>query len=205
MRKKAHKVGAKGVNVLKSVVKLSTLEQIKAYSDPYRLKIVTFLRNHKEEATVKQIADHLGEVPAKIHYHIKKLEKAGIVELIRTQEVKGIIAKYYFLTGNTFEIVGDDINDEAKQVYKSQVLNIVNEYYDKSKEISMETMSENLNSGQEHKTLTIVFRDIYATEEEILDINATIRELLSKYDKKDSNKEPYHVFSALSKLINCKK
>ena len=30
---------------MNSVMNLTTLEQIKAYSDPYRLKIITYLRN----------------------------------------------------------------------------------------------------------------------------------------------------------------
>ncbi|MGL5244429.1 MAG: ArsR/SmtB family transcription factor, partial [Sarcina sp.] len=86
---------------MRDVVSLTTLEQIKAYSDPYRLKIITFLRNNREAATVKEIADFFGEVPAKVHYHIKKLEKAGILELVRTKEIKGIIAKYYYLTAES--------------------------------------------------------------------------------------------------------
>lgn len=69
---------------MNSVMNLTTLEQIKAYSDPYRLKIITYLRNNQESATVKEIADFFGEVPAKVHYHIKKLEKAGILELVKT-------------------------------------------------------------------------------------------------------------------------
>ena len=38
-------------------MKLTTIDEIKAYSDPYRLKIIAFLKNNREEATVKQIAD----------------------------------------------------------------------------------------------------------------------------------------------------
>lgn len=111
---------------MKETMTLTTIEEIKTYSDPYRLRIITFLRNSREEATVKEIADYLGEVPAKIHYHIKKLERAGIIELVRTKEVKGIIAKYYYLTANNYLIEGEEINIQTKRVYKSQVLNIVN-------------------------------------------------------------------------------
>ena len=32
-------------------------------------------------ATVKQIADEMNEVPAKVHYHVKKLESVGILKL----------------------------------------------------------------------------------------------------------------------------
>lgn len=58
----------------------------------------------KKPATVKQIADKLGEVPANIHYHVKKLEKSNIVSLDHTEEIRGIIAKYYKPTAERFEI-----------------------------------------------------------------------------------------------------
>ncbi len=189
---------------MKSRVKLTTIEQIKAYSDPYRLKIITYLRNRNEEATVKQIADYLGELPAKVHYHMKKLEKAGIVEIIRTQEIKGIIAKYYYLTAEIFEIIGEDIQEEAKQVYKSQVLNLVNDYYEKSKEKSIEALVERIDKGEEHKSLSIVYRDIYVTEEEFGELNSEIIKLVSKYDTMGPGKLPCHVFSAMARSIENK-
>lgn len=100
---------------MNSVMNLTTLEQIKAYSDPYMLKIITYLRNNQESATVKEIADFFGEVPAKVHYHIKKLEKAGILELVKTKEIKGIIAKYYYLTAESFNIEGNQIKKKLNK------------------------------------------------------------------------------------------
>ncbi len=37
----------------------------------------------------------MGEVPAKVHYHVKKLESAGILKLQHTKEINGIVAKFY--------------------------------------------------------------------------------------------------------------
>lgn len=182
-------------------MKLTTIEQIKAYSDPYRLKMITYLRNRNEEATVKQVADYLGELPAKVHYHMKKLEKAGIVEIIRTQEIKGIIAKYYYLTAEIFEIIGEEIQEEAKQVYKSQVLNLVNDYYEKSKEKSIDALVERIDKGEEHKSLSLVYRDIYVTEEEFGELNSAIIKLVSKYDTMGPGKLSCHVFSAMARSI----
>ena len=74
---------------------LRSLEEVKALSDPYRFKILNCFYEMKKPATVKQIADKLGEVPANIHYHVKKLEKFDIVRLHHTEEIRGIVAKYY--------------------------------------------------------------------------------------------------------------
>lgn len=50
---------------MNSVMNLTTLEQIKAYSDPYRLKIITYLRNNQESATVKELLIFLGKYQQK--------------------------------------------------------------------------------------------------------------------------------------------
>ena len=167
---------------MNSVMNLTTLEQIKAYSDPYRLKIITYLRNNQESATVKEIADFFGEVPAKVHYHIKKLEKAGILELVKTKEIKGIIAKYYYLTAESFNIEGNQIKKEAKQVYKSQILNILSEYYDSSED-----------------SIGFNYKNIYLNEEEFKEVNRQMRELVKKYERKEEGKMPCHVFSVCLK------
>lgn len=187
---------------MKEVINLTSLEQIKAYSDPYRLKIITFLRNNGDAATVKEIADFFGEVPAKVHYHIKKLEKAGILELVRTKEIKGIIAKYYFLTAESFNIEGEQIKTEAKQVYKSQILNIVTDYYDKSKEKIITTISNKTNTNNEENSIMLNFRDIYITEDEFVELNYQIKDLLKKYEKKQEGKIPCHIFSVCLKQEN---
>lgn len=187
---------------MKEVINLTSLEQIKAYSDPYRLKIITFLRNNGDAATVKEIADFFGEVPAKVHYHIKKLEKAGILELVRTKEIKGIIAKYYFLTAESFNIEGEQIKTEAKQVYKSQILNIVTDYYDKSKEKIIATISNKANTDNEENSMMLNFRDIYLTEDEFVELNYQIKDLLKKYEKKEEGKIPCHIFSVCLKQEN---
>ncbi|WP_415340563.1 helix-turn-helix domain-containing protein [Clostridium perfringens] len=184
---------------MNSVMNLTTLEQIKAYSDPYRLKIITYLRNNQESATVKEIADFFGEVPAKVHYHIKKLEKAGILELVKTKEIKGIIAKYYYLTAESFNIEGNQIKKEAKQVYKSQILNILSEYYDISKEQTMKRISEKVDTGNAEDSIGFNYKNIYLNEEEFKEVNRQMRELVKKYERKEEGKMPCHVFSVCLK------
>lgn len=187
----------KGGDILKDTIILSTIEEIKTYSDPYRLRIITFLRNSREEATVKEIADYLGEVPAKIHYHIKKLERAGIIELVRTKEIKGIIAKYYYLTATNYLIEGEEIRNQTKKVYKSQVLNIVNEYYEKSKEKSIETLIKKFNTN-ESNAISILSRDINIDEELFKEFDQELRNLVKKYEvlaDKSTEKTKCHIFS----------
>ena len=183
---------------MKDIMKLVGIEQIKAYSDPYRLRIISFLRNTREAATVKEIADYLGEVPAKVHYHIKKLEKVGILELVRTKEIKGIIAKYYYLTAENFVIEAEDINKQTKKVYKSQVLNIVNEYYDKSKEKSIDTLTKRVDLNNENNAISVIFRDMCIDDVLFKEFDLEMRSLVKKYERLSSqsnDKNKCHIFS----------
>lgn len=54
---------------------LSTIEEIKIYSDPYRIQIMNMFNRQGRPSTVKEIADQMGEVPAKVHYHVKSWRK----------------------------------------------------------------------------------------------------------------------------------
>lgn len=73
-------------------------------------------------STVKQIADEMGDVPAKVHYHVKKLEMAGILRLNHTKEINGIIAKYYEPTAKTYKIENQEI---GKFQFNNQVVDFV--------------------------------------------------------------------------------
>ena len=112
---------------MKDVKHLKTLEEIRAISDPYRYKILNCFYKIGEPITVKQLADELGEVPAKVHYHVKKMEKAGLLTLVHTKEINGIIAKYYEPTARHFRIEGKEtegMNDlKAKRISKASFSN----------------------------------------------------------------------------------
>ncbi|MFZ7102262.1 MAG: ArsR/SmtB family transcription factor [Peptococcaceae bacterium] len=72
---------------------LEDLEQIKSVADPLRVKVLQILI--ERQATVKQVADILGQSSAKMHYHVKELEKQKLIKLVATIEKGGILEKYY--------------------------------------------------------------------------------------------------------------
>lgn len=74
---------------------LDTEERIKAFTHPYRMKLVHVFRQTRREMTATEVAKVLGDGPGKVHYHMRILESAGIVRVVRTESVNGIIARYY--------------------------------------------------------------------------------------------------------------
>lgn len=107
---------------MKNVKVLTTLDEIKSFTDPYRIIIMKHYFRLGKPATVKQIADEMGDVPAKVHYHVKKLEAAGILRLNHTKEINGIVAKYYEPTAKTYKIENQEI---GKFQFNNQVVDFV--------------------------------------------------------------------------------
>lgn len=72
----------------------------KAFANPMRQRIVNLL--YERAATGKQLAEALGQSPGRIAHHLKVLEDAGFVRVVRTGRVRAITEKYY---GNTYRAV----------------------------------------------------------------------------------------------------
>lgn len=79
--------------IMKDILVLKDLEQIKAISQQYRLDILEAFDNQAK--TAKQIAEALNEPHGRVNYHIKILEKVGIIELVEEVTKFGVVEKYY--------------------------------------------------------------------------------------------------------------
>jgi DNA-binding transcriptional ArsR family regulator len=75
------------------VHELTTLEELRALSDPLRLLLFRLLR--EGEHTVKELCDQLGESSTRLYYHVGELERVGLVRLVRTEARAGIVQKYF--------------------------------------------------------------------------------------------------------------
>src|SRR5437879_1347381 len=55
---------------------ITTEQQLKAFGDPVRTRILGIIQN--QPATAKQIADRLGYSPGAVGHHLQVLEEAGL-------------------------------------------------------------------------------------------------------------------------------
>lgn len=72
---------------------LESVEQLRAISDELRIRILDTLAHQR--MTVTQLGERFGLAPARVHYHVRELERVGLVELVETRENRGILEKYY--------------------------------------------------------------------------------------------------------------
>jgi DNA-binding transcriptional ArsR family regulator len=79
---------------------IANLETLKLISDPLRLRIVDRLR--EASATVKELAAALDVPVRSLYYHVNLLEQHGLVRVVRTRIVSGILEKRYRATAYLF-------------------------------------------------------------------------------------------------------
>ncbi len=72
---------------------LSTVEQIQALGHPVRQHVLRLLTS--EPLTNKQMATRIGIPAGKLHFHVRELERAGLIELVEERPKGGVIEKYY--------------------------------------------------------------------------------------------------------------
>jgi len=85
-----------------TVETLRAFEQIKLLSDPRRLAILRLLM--AGPATLTHLGQALGEHPAWVRHHVKRLEDAGLVEVNEIKVTGGVTEKFYRSRAGAFLI-----------------------------------------------------------------------------------------------------
>lgn len=170
---------------------LTTLEEVKAISDPFRYKIIITLIDMNEPASVRQIADRMNEMPSKIYYHIKKLESVGIIQAVDNKQIKGNETKYYEPLARKFEIrCSKEIDEPYKIMHLALEQRMISNFYDNSKEVFLSSMNRDLQGAGG----TIISKNIYLAEEDVDEIIYLIRSFLKNHKKEDYRKLNYNIF-----------
>ncbi|MCX4783204.1 ArsR/SmtB family transcription factor [Streptomyces sp. NBC_01264] len=78
---------------------VTTDEQLRAVSNLTRHRIMAVLRF--EPATITQIAARVGLAKGSSSYHVRLLERAGLVKVVRTRKVRGVNERYYALAARS--------------------------------------------------------------------------------------------------------
>jgi DNA-binding transcriptional ArsR family regulator len=85
-------------------------EQLRALGDDLRSKIVVLLRDHAASTT--ELAEQLGLPKGTVGHHLKVLEKAGLVRVVRTRKVRAVTERYFGRTARLFLFKSTDEGGE---------------------------------------------------------------------------------------------
>src|SRR5262249_24940997 len=78
-------------------------QELRALAHPLRLRLLEEFAG--EPRTTMQVAASLGEPPARLYHHVDALERAGILKLARTRQVRGTTEKYFEVAKKAFGAV----------------------------------------------------------------------------------------------------
>lgn len=162
--------------------KITSPDEVRIFSNPFRMKILALFRFDSEPLTVKQMADKLAEVPSKVHYHVKKLEKIGVLEIVKTQERSGIIEKFYLPTAEKFLVdrvvrTSTDNNCEDEQ---DNMLSLIMKEVNNNIDSFRENLIENEDSGRLFSQL-----DGYLTPAETRELHDMIVDYVNSKQKRE--------------------
>lgn len=81
---------------------LERAEQIRALAHPLRQRVLHLLID--SPATNKQLAVTLQVSPPRLHFHLRELQAAGLIEIVSEQPKGGVIEKYYRAVARTVRL-----------------------------------------------------------------------------------------------------
>ncbi|GAB6107941.1 ArsR/SmtB family transcription factor [Fusibacter bizertensis] len=165
---------------MKEIIVLKDLEQIKAISQQYRLDIIEAFDSKPK--TAKQIAEMLDEPHGRVNYHIKILEKVGIIELVQEVTKYGVVEKYYcpvaykIIIDSSAVTLDDEMSHSISNVAVAFFEGISRDFYE-----SVQYYSGPISRKVAH------FADYFLTEFEAKELNEKISEVMDAYlsDKED--------------------
>jgi DNA-binding transcriptional ArsR family regulator len=103
--------------------RVADLDTLRMLTDPLRLSILGAFTTPDTPMTVKEIAEVLDEGQTKLYRHIKQLEEGGLIHVVETRVVSGIIEKRYRLSQRSLMLETDLLSlAQAGNEYRDTLL-----------------------------------------------------------------------------------
>jgi DNA-binding transcriptional ArsR family regulator len=81
-------------------------EQLRALGGDLRTKII--LRLRESACSTSELAGELGIPKGTVGHHLKVLERAGLIRVVRTRKVRAVTEKYYGRVARLFILKGEE-------------------------------------------------------------------------------------------------
>jgi DNA-binding transcriptional ArsR family regulator len=88
---------------------VSQPEQLRALADEVRTAVIALLR--ERAFSIQQLAEKLGIPKGTVGHHVKVLESAGLIHVVRTRKVRAVTEKFYGRTARLFLFQTEDPAD----------------------------------------------------------------------------------------------
>jgi len=83
--------------------------QLRAMADPFRTQLIQLLRDRAR--STQEISEELSVPKGTVGHHLKVLESAGLIRVVRTRKVRAVTEKFYGRTARLFLYQTEDPAD----------------------------------------------------------------------------------------------
>lgn len=167
-------------------------EEIKIYLNPFHSKIMRIMKKEYRPMTVKEIADEMGLSPAKVYYHVKKLESIGVLSVRYTKVINGIVAKYYDFAADSIALSIPD-GEEGSDILRSKVMAEYGGYFDEAKQQFFDLY--NTDEPMDEKGVYITREDSFSVDPKRMgEMHDELKQVLKKYRSSKKEAVPYSLF-----------
>jgi len=151
-------------------------DQLRAIADPLRSRILEQLV--LRPMTMSQLGEVFGETTAKIHYHVRELEKYGFLRLVEKRERGGFIEKYYRAVAREINVAPDLLRTTPP----SELGSTVQGYLDEMKRGVMRTITY----GNAHPEAPFCFTwesaSLWMTQDELKSWSSSLMRFSNPFD-----------------------
>jgi DNA-binding transcriptional ArsR family regulator len=93
----------------KETLLVSDPAQLRAMADPFRTQLIQLLRDRAR--STQELAEELEIPKGTVGHHLKVLESAGLIRVVRTRKVRALTEKFYGRTARLFLYQTEDPAD----------------------------------------------------------------------------------------------
>lgn len=184
---------------------IEDLKTLKVLSDPLRLRIRELMT---EPTTVKLVAEQLKIPATKLYYHIDQLEKHGLIVLVDTRIVSGIIEKHYQISARQVRVARHLLSPGGMAGEQGLNLTLKGIFEDTREDLiaSINEGTASLDEGaQPHESAIISSSRLLLTEEQAAEFYERLRQLFNEFlrlsrahqDAKDKDGHYYKTLLAI--------
>jgi DNA-binding transcriptional ArsR family regulator len=154
------------------------LATLKAVSDPLRLQVL--LEMQEGPKTVKEIASTLGVPQTRLYYHVKILERNGLVRVTGRRMVSGIEERSYQAIARNWTIAPELVSSVPGSGLLSAMLDVV------GAELSVALADESREIGDPEGTVpALSFTRWYLTPEEVAEVQNRLFSIMEDFGDRD--------------------
>jgi DNA-binding transcriptional ArsR family regulator len=166
---------------------LRDLDAVKAVADPLRLRLL--FETTYAARTVKELAALLDVPQTRLYYHVKLLERHGLLHVVERRMVSGIEERRYRSSANGFTVEPSLLSEAVGSGLLDAVFDLT------SAELGVALAAEGAEPGQPESTVPILtFNRMWLSPDDIQPMTRELGALIDKYDARrpSHGKREYH-------------